>query len=891
MLNFTVTSAGATALSGGNVTIDKVILYDSTNAAKLTSTDFKGAVIKDDNAGTGVGDCVVISLEDNGSASYTATKISLFSGSTEVAYSSDTNISIVKTANKNLILRISAQFDNASKCIFLTTVVNLPYATQYREGVIRIARGSGEIQKANTVYSAADIDSKLTDLGSNYVPWDISGSVINTGKVSLDQIKLQTTRGTSTNEITIKNQTGQLSIDKTLTGNVVSSSASFSSHTISGASSSYKVVNEKYIDSIYSSSVKVNNAATDKLVSGHAVNELVNGTGNDFVHKAGAETITGSKTFTGGIVANSTISGSGIYATYVTGSGDAGWENSGNETKLPTVKAVKGAIDSTVTSINSTINSTASSITSAYQAADSGLQSQIDALNAGQNLADMVATKAALDTLDTTNLQSGDKVQVLADETQDGASTVYNLTTTDPRTWTYIGKYGSDSYTKTEADNKFAESNASNDFRHAGSDPATTNQFDAITATSISSGSYSGNGVLSSYTEGSSSAGQWGYSGSNSLIPTVSAVTGYVEDYTSDNYVKLSSATVQQISSCLSVTGNISGTPALSVTGKLNVTSGNAGESTIDGGLRVDDISIARDDNISLISNTTTGTGRFQISASATSINYAGIFDGSNVSGWIEFRKGTDPVNNISASLILKEKTGSSTYTNKTAISISPTYDASTNCNGFSVTGDAVADYSDIPTNPPASPSDGRLVTVDYMQAYTGSIGNYATLSGNNVFTGSNTFNDITVTTNHSITTPTITASTSVSSVSYTGDGVQSSTSNWNASSNNSKLPTVEVVNAGITNAISSLNSGDSIGAIGLFMLVATGTSADDAKKEIGSTVSGSNLYPVGMSLPNSGQISYLKSGSARTGTWTLLSVAFRRTATEPCLVLAMKTA
>ena len=45
------------------------------------------------------------------------------------------------------------------------------------------------------------------------------------------------------------------------------------------------------------------------------------------------------------------------------------------------------------------------------------------------------------------------------------------------------------------------------------------------------------------------------------------------------------------------------------------------------------------------------------------------------------------------------------------------------------------------------------------------------------------------------------------------------------------------------------------------------------------------------MSLPNSGQISYksVATTNALTGTWKLLSVAMKRTATEPCLVLAQK--
>lgn len=87
------------------------------------------------------------------------------------------------------------------------------------------------------------------------------------------------------------------------------------------------------------------------------------------------------------------------------------------------------------------------------------LQSQVDALNAGQNLADMVATKAALDAMDTTNLMDNDKVQVLVDETQNGAATVYKFVKPEDGagSFSYIGVYGQDAYTKSEIDVKLSE--------------------------------------------------------------------------------------------------------------------------------------------------------------------------------------------------------------------------------------------------------------------------------------------------------------------------------------------------------------------------------------------------------------------------------------------------
>lgn len=78
---------------------------------------------------------------------------------------------------------------------------------------------------------------------------------------------------------------------------------------------------------------------------------------------------------------------------------------------------------------------------------DNDLQSQIDGINAGQNLADIVADLTALNNLPTSNLKVDDKVQVLVDSNHDNASTVYRWTGS---AWSYIGKYGQDSYTKAE---------------------------------------------------------------------------------------------------------------------------------------------------------------------------------------------------------------------------------------------------------------------------------------------------------------------------------------------------------------------------------------------------------------------------------------------------------
>ena len=192
-----------------------------------------------------------------------------------------------------------------------------------------------------------------------------------------------------------------------------------------------------------------------------------------------------------------------------------------------------------------------------------------------------------------------------------------------------------------------------------------------------------------------------------------------------------------------------------------------------------------------------------------------------------------------------------------------------------SVIGTHVASYQDATHG--GTLTDGRLVTVDYLNAFTGDMGAYAKLSAENNFTGNtNTFKG-------------------VSATSYTGTGVYSSyssgsgTGGWDNSGSNSKLPTVASVRSAITDAknavLNTISSSDTIGSIGLFIYSEIG-----AEKGYGDTVDGQFLKAAAISLPMSGQISYKAVGLPMSGTWTLLSGAFKRTtATEPCLVLAQK--
>ena len=811
MLLFTTTTDGATlinnAVEGSSpVIIDSVVFYDSNSSAIGTFTNISGSVYND---GNGIGEYAKIIIEDNTSSGYTVSSIALKAGSTVVAnLASSETISIVKKSGKGLKLEISCKFTGAYKCGFSTYSIALPSATQFREGVVRLARSENETSKNFTVYSASDIDNKFANIADTFaddlVPWKkVSGSAVP-GIVVLEQVEIvdDIDSSTKTVTITVTGSVGseQLSINKTITGNAVSSSPTISGGTIT-SSSSGKVVNEAYIASLYAN--EISSANNTKLVTSYAVSEYVDdqleAIDDDYVHLAGNETVGGIKTFTDGVVSSS-YTGDGVYSTYASNTWDT-TGSGGTQSKLPTVGAVADALDA----LNTTI-------TNAYQLADSGLQSQIDGINAGQNLADIVDTKTLLVSHSLTDLKAkndyksgdsgpvwsiGDKLQVLHDTTTSngtyddstaekiaaGIATVYELikgtidTTTYPKDvassttgyyWHYIGAYGSDSYSKSEADNKYvAKATLDQTLASTSSTtnaPSTKAVYDAIDALETSLGS---------------------------------------------DYVKLTSSTSQTIASPLVIKQATASTAKLSIPDGQHLTANNT-------------LTIKSDNTTNSVSTD---------------------YDLTNVAYTVKL--GNSTALNLT-------KTGTTT----------PVAD---------VSGDLVASYRDSSiTN--GTLTDGRLVTVDYLTHFTGDLSDYPKLSENNTFTGTtNTF-------------------AGVSATSYTGTGVQSSTVNWNASGNESKIPTVEVVDNALDelkdDVLETISTTNSVGSIGLFMYSEVGN-----EKGYGEVIDGQYLKPVGLSLPMSGQISYksVASSPSMSGSWKLLSVAFKRTSTEPCLVLAQK--
>lgn len=82
-----------------------------------------------------------------------------------------------------------------------------------------------------------------------------------------------------------------------------------------------------------------------------------------------------------------------------------------------------------------------------------GLQNQIDAINATQNVVDIVGTKAELNAYETKDLHANDKIEVLVDESQNDANTIYEW---NGNAWSLIGSKAP-YYSKAESDARYNE--------------------------------------------------------------------------------------------------------------------------------------------------------------------------------------------------------------------------------------------------------------------------------------------------------------------------------------------------------------------------------------------------------------------------------------------------
>lgn len=137
------------------------------------------------------------------------------------------------------------------------------------------------------------------------------------------------------------------------------------------------------------------------------------------------------------------------------------WINANGFLPLDGSKAMQGNIDmgahnvilngKTLKDNNGALNYNGSDL--AKQSDTSSLQSQIDTINATQNVVDIVGTKAELNAYATNDLHTNDKIEVLADESQSNANTIYEW---NSNSWSLVGSKAP-YYSKSESDTRYNE--------------------------------------------------------------------------------------------------------------------------------------------------------------------------------------------------------------------------------------------------------------------------------------------------------------------------------------------------------------------------------------------------------------------------------------------------
>ena len=468
MIDFNLVNGIGSATESNPLLIDKLVLVIEGTTKIITK--FIGAVVSDDSE---LGDYLVINFNDTSDEAYTISKIRLMDINGSIVAESP-ELSLVKEQGNSLRVRLSARFPGAAACTFYNVSINIPYATKNRDGLIRLAK-EDEDNKSITVYSAEDTDALIHDNlvdTSQFVSWD-------SGVLTASQLNLVENYNSPNNPVILNKSSSDgsnfLNINNGfIGGNAITNTPAFDENTNIVATP--QVVTANYISQLYSDSVlDGNDEATNKLVSGAAVESYVTDrlasidTSADmqetlntlYVHKSGntAETITGAKTFTDSVtisgnnkqlitpsVSSSEYTGDGVYNTYNSDT----WISSANLSKIPTINAIRSAISS--------INSSGSGNTEQLEEALSNLSDDVNTLKSAYNFADVVATKLALNQLNTANLSNNDKVLVLVDSDAENVSTVYSLvkgTGGNSDTWTYLNSIKADSYTKSAADSTF----------------------------------------------------------------------------------------------------------------------------------------------------------------------------------------------------------------------------------------------------------------------------------------------------------------------------------------------------------------------------------------------------------------------------------------------------
>lgn len=554
-----------------NTVIDKIILETQLNVPgdpKITVSQFKGAVVVDPN----LGNYVVIDFTVTDTTAINIGRIRLNHGETLVAVSEAKDLSIVKEEGKNLKVRLAAQFDGAEKCKFNTTSVNLPYATPFREGVVRFYNGE-EFPKSGIVYSAADVDAKIDAVTGSL------GNLKDYAKINAENTFAE--NNTFTKNVIVNGEIGGDAVATTATANEKDALVV-----------SVGFANNKYLSKT--------DASATYLTQTDAANTYLTKTdaetaANNYAKLNGGNTFTGA-TNTFQEVSATKFSGNGVVKS-ITDSTLADAE------LIPTDGAVKTYVDGKTDTLTQNISD--------LQNKDNNLQSQIDGINAGQNLADIVNNTTELAAYDVSHLKAkddfqhgssgatwkiGDKVQVLGG----GAvqSSVYELvkgtkpegetnsivSNTDGYYWHYIGVYGTNAYTKSEIDTKVGGINSAistkADKSYVDTELAkkansadvyskveADTKFAQLTADNTFTGNNTFNGTIIGSAVTSDIAND--ITGQGVKLTTSSGVSSFVNTVVDNkindlqlgsSYLKLSSETVQTVESSVEFNGIISGT-------------------------------------------------------------------------------------------------------------------------------------------------------------------------------------------------------------------------------------------------------------------------------------------------------------------------------------------
>lgn len=514
---------------------------------------------------------------------------------------------IQKESNKQLKLRVACQFDGAEKCKFNTTSINLPYATKFREGVVRFADpsiyGTADGQRYNTVYSAADVDKKISQVTSSLG--------------NLDQYAKKATENTFAENNTFEKDVivhGEIRGEAvaTLGMNVNAKDAMVVSLgyaddrylSKTDASETYLTKNEAGTTYLTKTEAGTTYLTQENAAATYLTKEAATQAAANYAKLDGGNTFTGA-TNTFKEVSVTKLSGDGVV--------DAITMNASQSNQhIPTDHAVKTYVDGKVETLNGNVTT--------LQEKDNDLQSQIDGINAGQNLADIVDTTKALEFYDISHLKAkddqhgaegatwaiGDKVQVLGGG--DVQSSVYELIKgTKPgdetnsivsRTygyyWHYIGVYGTNAYTKAEIDDKLNEINSTKadksyvdtelDKKANSADVYSKtdadNKFAVKTGDNTFTGNNTFNGVISGSAVTSDIANDAVSNGGR--LTTSSGVASFVNTVVDNkitelqgemSYLKLSSETIQTVESSVAFNGIISGTAVAA--GKQQSADGN----------------------------------------------------------------------------------------------------------------------------------------------------------------------------------------------------------------------------------------------------------------------------------------------------------------------------